>query len=255
MVGTCIILVQSSCRSQVAFKTLGTDSTTVSCATNNAARALEDVGSVGGTAMILGRIHIMRTTLLTFCLVAFAATATADEVGITPDLMSITVETAAGPVEIMRDQDTEARMGEPWVRTSRPCPNFCIQPMTPAEGVTTIGELEVLEFLQSGAAILVDGRVRRQYEEGTIPGAISVPYTEAADRLGELGCEIDFDGWICEGDIPSVVLFCNGPWCGQSPTAARRMIEAGFPAENIYYYRGGMQNWHMLGLTVVPGAS
>jgi rhodanese-related sulfurtransferase len=85
---------------------------------------------------------------------------------------------------------------------------------------------------------------RSQFEEGTIPGAISVPYLEAADRLGELGCEIDFDGWICEGDLPQVVLFCNGPWCGQSPTAARRMIEAGFPAENISYYRGGMQNWN-----------
>ena len=79
-----------------------------------------------------------------------------------------------------------------------------------------------------------------------------MPYTEAADRLGELGCEVDFDGWICE-EVPRVVLFCNGPWCGQSPTAARRMIEAGYPAEQIYYYRGGMQNWNMLGLTVVPG--
>jgi rhodanese-related sulfurtransferase len=29
------------------------------------------------------------------------------------------------------------------------------------------------------------------------------------------------------------------------------MIEAGFPAEKIYYYRGGMQAWRMLGLTVV----
>ena len=31
---------------------------------------------------------------------------------------------------------------------------------------------------------------------------------------------------------------------------ARRMIEAGFPAEKIYYYRPGMQGWRMLGLTV-----
>ncbi|MDF1873231.1 MAG: rhodanese-like domain-containing protein, partial [Vannielia sp.] len=45
----------------------------------------------------------------------------------------------------------------------------------------------------------------------------------------------------------------NGPWCGQSPTAARRMIEAGYPADKIYYYRGGMQMWQMLGLTVVAG--
>ncbi|GAA5076829.1 rhodanese-like domain-containing protein [Roseibacterium beibuensis] len=198
----------------------------------------------------------MRKALMTLCALAFAAPALAqDEVGITPDMMSVTVETANGPVEIMRNQDTSATVGAFWQQTSRPCPNFCIQPMVPAPGVTPVGELEVLEFLQSGDAILVDGRIRPQYEEGTIPGAISVPYTEAADRLGDLGCEVDFDGWICEGDLPNVVLFCNGPWCGQSPTAARRMIEAGFPAENLYYYRGGMQNWNMLGLTVMPGGA
>jgi rhodanese-related sulfurtransferase len=197
----------------------------------------------------------MRGLLLGLSLAVVASTASADGVGITKDILSVTVQTPGGPVEIMRNQDPEARLGEPWIQTSRPCPNFCIQPMSPAPGVTTIGELEVLEFLQSGDAVLVDGRIRPQYEEGTIPGAVSVPYTEAADRLGEFGCEIDFDGWLCEGDVTAVVLFCNGPWCGQSPTAARRMIEAGFPAEKIFYYRGGMQNWNMLGLTVMPGAS
>lgn len=197
----------------------------------------------------------MRGILLALPLAVITTTAAADEVGITADIMSVTVQTTNGPVEIMRNQDTEARLGEPWVKTSRPCPSFCIQPMSPASGVTTIGELEVLEFLQSGDAVLVDGRIRPQYEEGTIPGAISVPYNEAADRLGEFGCEVDFDGWICEADVPAVVLFCNGPWCGQSPTAARRMIEAGFPAEKIFYYRGGLQSWNMLGLTVMPGAS
>ena len=197
----------------------------------------------------------MRAILLIFFVAAVSGPVLADDVGITKDIMSVTVDTTKGPVEIMRNQDNDARLAEPWVQTSRPCPNFCIQPMSPAAGVTTIGELEVLEFLSSGDGVLVDGRIRSQYEQGTIPGAISVPYTEAADRLGEFGCEIDFDGWVCEANVPNVVLFCNGPWCGQSPTAARRMIEVGYPAEKIYYYRGGMQNWNMLGLTVMPGAS
>ena len=125
--------------------------------------------------------------------------------------------------------------------------------MVPAPGVKPIGELEVIAALQDPDTVVADGRIRAEFEAGTIPGAVSVPYTEAADRLGELGCAPDFDGWICEGERKKVVLFCNGPWCGQSPTAARRMIEAGFPAENISYYRGGMQNWQGLGLTVVPG--
>lgn len=196
----------------------------------------------------------MRSLLFFFSLAVFSGPVVAQDVAITKDIMSVMVETPNGPVEIMRNQDTDARLAEPWVQTSRPCPSFCIQPMSPAPGVTTIGELEVLEVLRSGDGMLVDGRIRSQYEEGTIPGAVSVPYLEAADRLGEFGCEIDFDGWICEGELQKVVLFCNGPWCGQSPTAARRMIEAGYPAEKIYYYRGGMQSWNMLGLTVTPGA-
>ena len=182
-----------------------------------------------------------------------AGAASADPVGITKEMMSATVETPSGPVEISRIQDTANMVTGEWALTSRPCPEFCIQPMTPAEGVTTIGELEVIAFLQNPDARVIDGRIRPEFEAGTIPGAISVPYTEAADRLGELGCLADFDGFDCGEDVPTVVLFCNGPWCGQSPTAARRMIEAGYPAEKIFYYRGGMQVWRALGLTVVPG--
>jgi rhodanese-related sulfurtransferase len=182
-----------------------------------------------------------------------AGTAFADPVGITKDTMSVVVETAKGPVEISRIQDTENTIDAGWTLTSRACPPFCIQPMTPAEGVTTIGELELLAFLQDPEALVIDGRIRPQFEAGTIPGAVSVPYNEAADRLGELGCEPDFDGYECPEGVPTVALFCNGPWCGQSPTAARRMIEAGYPPEKIFYYRGGMQVWQSLGLTVVSG--
>ena len=175
----------------------------------------------------------------------------ADTVGITPDVMAFDIPTDTGVQTISRNQDEANMVTGEWARTSRPCPNFCIQPMTPAEGVTTIGELELIAMLQDPAAMVIDSRVTSNFEGGAIPGAVNIPYTEAADRLDELGCEIDFDGFICEGEaVKSVALYCNGPWCGQSPTAARRMIKAGFPAEKIAYYRGGMQVWRMLGLTV-----
>lgn len=189
--------------------------------------------------------------VLTVAFLVAASTAGADPVGITPDMMSVTVDTASGPVEIMREQDNDAVIEGDFARIARPCPNFCIQPMVPAPGVTPVGELEMLGFLTDPNVVVIDGRVRPDFDTGAIPGAVNVPYTEAADRLGELGCEPDFDGWICDGEgVKSAALYCNGPWCGQSPTAARRMIEAGFPAEKLYYYRGGMQMWRMLGLTV-----
>jgi rhodanese-related sulfurtransferase len=182
-----------------------------------------------------------------------AAPAFGQGVNITPDTASVTVETLSGPLEINRIQDTDHVVTGEWARTSRPCPDFCIQPMSPAEGVTTIGELELLAALQDPDVTVVDSRTPDWYAGGTIPGAVNMPYTEMTDRLGELGCELDFEGWDCT-NARQVALFCNGLWCGQSPEAIRRMIEEGFPADRISYYRGGMQSWRVLGLTVTqPG--
>lgn len=121
--------------------------------------------------------------------------------------------------------------------------------MSPAPGVTPVGELELLELLQAPDAIVVDSRTYEWFSSGAIPGAINIPYTEIADALGQLGCEPDFDGWDCS-EAKRVALYCNGAWCGQSPSAIRIMVGLGYPAERIFYYRGGMQSWRLLGLIV-----
>ncbi|MBO6521222.1 MAG: rhodanese-like domain-containing protein [Rhodospirillales bacterium] len=165
---------------------------------------------------------------------------------------SVTVQTKDGPVEIMRNQDTEATINPTYAKTSRKCPPFCIQPMQVAPGVTTVGEVELLEFAKAGGK-LIDGRTVEWHLEGTIPGAINMPYTQMAERLDEIGCTKTSDGkWDC-ANAEKVLLFCNGPWCGQSPMAIKAMLREGYPADKILYYRGGMQAWHTLGLTVVEG--
>lgn len=195
----------------------------------------------------------MNKFVLSLALIGLAGPAVAETaVGITKDMPTATVETESGPVEIGRIQDTENEVTGEWARTSRPCPNFCIQPMTPADGVTTIGELELIEFLQDPDSVVIDSRTSDWFAGGTIPGAINIPYSFVLDELGQLGCEPDFDGWDCDG-AKRVALFCNGIWCGQSPTAIRNMIKAGYPAERIHYYRGGMQVWRLLGLSVTGG--
>jgi rhodanese-related sulfurtransferase len=192
----------------------------------------------------------MKTLALTIALVMGTGTAMAQtEVGITKDAASVTVQTANGPVQINRIKDTANEISGEWALTSRPCPDFCIQPQIPAAGVSTIGELELIEMLQDLEAVVVDSRTRDWFNGGTIPGAINIPYTVIVDELAQLGCEPGFDGWDCQ-DAKRAALFCNGVWCGQSPTAIRAMISAGYPADRIYYYRGGMQIWRMLGLTV-----
>lgn len=196
---------------------------------------------------------MMKKLMLTIAFAFASGMALADvEVGITKDMASFTVETPSGPVEVSRIQDRENKLEGDWAQTSRACPDFCIQPNSPAEGVTTIGELELIEMLQDPEVVVVDSRTRDWFVGGTIPSAINMPYLEVLDQLGQLGCEPDFDGWDCS-EAKEVALFCNGVWCGQSPTAIRSMINAGYPAERISYYRGGMQIWRLLGLTVTGG--
>jgi rhodanese-related sulfurtransferase len=115
-----------------------------------------------------------------------------------------------------------------------------IEPISVAEGARTVGETEVIAHLGAGLPV-VDSRTSDFYQESTIPGASNVPYDEAAARIDELG-----------GDEPTV-FFCNGPQCGQSPAAIRSLLQAGYPPERIFYYRGGLHDWMTLGLPVIPG--
>jgi len=127
-----------------------------------------------------------------------------------------------------------------------------LQPAVPAPGITPVTEFEVLEAIGDPDILLVDMRTQDWFWERTIPGAINIPFTEIAMRLDELGCREAEEGMDCSG-AKTILGFCNGPVCPQSPTAMHAMIREGFPAGKILYYRGGMLDWDALGLTTVPG--
>jgi len=115
-----------------------------------------------------------------------------------------------------------------------------IKPMTLADGVRTVGELEVIEQLESGLAV-IDSRPPDAFATATISGARSIPHTEATDRAGEL-----------DPRRPTV-FFCNGPQCAASPAAIAALLTAGHPPAAILYYRGGLHDWVSLGLPLEPG--
>ncbi len=185
---------------------------------------------------------------------------------------------------IDRIQDKNHVLTGGFAKTSRPCPPFCIHPMHAAPGVTTVGEIELLEFLKNkvekGTGILIDARLPSWYAKGTIPGAVNIPFTTFAlpendpklaktlKRLGATkGYSVNWSDSVYHRENPfgqterrldwdfshakDVLLFCNGPWCDQSPRAIRGLVRLGYPVNKIYYYRGGMQLWTLLGLTVL----
>jgi rhodanese-related sulfurtransferase len=109
-----------------------------------------------------------------------------------------------------------------------------VQPMRIAEGVETIGELELIEHLAAGG-IAIDTRVPESVARGTIPGAEAIPSAEIAAHADRFTPETP------------AVLFCNGPQCAASPRSIRALLEAGCDPAALRYYRGGLQDWISLG--------
>ena len=170
------------------------------------------------------------------------------------------------PVRVQRNQDNDNMLPFEFALTSRPCPPYCIQPMRLAPGVETIGELEVLDYLArigqgEHAVLLVDSREPRWLASGMIPGARNLPWTlfhaksTTPAKIAHL-LEFEFRA-VRNGELwdfnaaKTLIFYCNGPWCGQSPTAIRALLTAGYPPERIKWYRAGMQGWLQLGLTTV----
>ena len=215
--------------------------------------------------MFITNTRIINTLLHISSLLLISSISYAGKVNITKDIDFIEVDIAGKTVKVERNQDTSAVIDPGYAKTSRPCPPFCAQPIIAAEGVKTIGEMEVAQFmngkLKGGRGILVDARTTKWYEKGTIPGSINVPFTHVsrvsgaddftiADALEKFGAVQKGDDWDFS-NVKYLVLWCNGPWCGQSPVAIRGLLNLGYPAEKLYYYRGGMQLWKIFGLNVV----
>lgn len=140
------------------------------------------------------------------------------------------------------------------------------QSMTIAEGVRTVGEVEVLDFIRNKQAtlpneyVLVDSRKKDWFEQMTIPSSVNIPYDEVEydsavpedfERVMRvLSFSKKADGFDFS-HAKTALFFCNGPWCVQSRIAIQKLIKLGYPTEKLLWYRGGLQDWLLFGFTVV----
>jgi rhodanese-related sulfurtransferase len=210
----------------------------------------------------------LRTAALALTVVLSGNLAAADlAVGITRSMDKFEGTLNGEPITIMREQNQSNTVAPAFARTSRKCPPFCIQPSSLENGVETIGEIELIDYVKrmtegDDSILLIDSRTPDWVAKGTIPGAINVPWTKlnpakGADPIsvvdiltGTFGAR-ELEGLWDFSQAKTLVMFCNGAWCGQSPNNIRNLMRFGYPAHKIKWYRGGMQSWEMLGLTTV----
>jgi rhodanese-related sulfurtransferase len=170
---------------------------------------------------------------------------------------------------ISRNQNNKATVDPAFAKTSRPCPPFCIQPTEPfaPAAVETVTELDVIHAARDIAGgdkskLIIDARTKGWAKKGMIPHAVNVPFTKinskalakdpmaVVDLMVDLFGVKDLDGVLDYNNAKTLYLYCNGSWCGQSPAAIRALLTMGYPQSKIKYYRGGMNDWKLLGLTV-----
>ena len=214
---------------------------------------------------------LIATSLISAAILISTSAFSADDVAvkITRDIASVEVTHNGKKTTIMRNQDEKNTVNAAFAKTSRKCPPFCIQPATLAPGVETIGEVEVLDYLAKinagdSSILVIDSRTPDWVKRGTIPGAVNIPWTslnpaQGADPMSITDIlEGQFNVRQLEGlwnfsNAKTLVMFCNGMWCGQSPNNILNLLKFGYPADRIKWYRGGMQDWEILGLSTVPG--
>lgn len=94
---------------------------------------------------------------------------------------------------------------------------------------------ELLRRAESGDVVVLDVRPREEYEAGHIPGAVSVPLEELADRLGDIPADQE------------VVAYCRGAYCVLAHDAVRLLTAHGRTASRL---ADGMLEWRLAELPV-----
>lgn len=190
-------------------------------------------------------------------------------IGIADNYVSISKGVKSIPMSINgedfvleRNQDKNHTISPLYNTTFRGIP----QPIKLADGVETVGELEFIEYMKKAqtnkSILIVDSRTPGWYERLRIPGAVNVPYTNFKEEESayetleyEFDVSISDDKKIDFSKAKTLVVYCNGYWCPQTPLMIKKakysLLNLGYPPQKIKYYRGGMQAWVSLGFTVM----
>lgn len=166
------------------------------------------------------------------------------------------------------------------VQIAGTCPPFCLLPQQLDIPVETVGETEIIDFmmtkLRNGKGVLLDTRSKKAYESDTIPGSVNyfiqiiqkgLGNKEFEDMLLSLGAErrdevsaLDkilestgikdtsmlTDTWDFT-EAKELIVWSSSAMNKSSVTAIEKLLAAGYPAEKLKWYRGGLASWQYWG--------
>jgi len=143
---------------------------------------------------------------------------------------------------------------------NRECPPYCIAPMG-IDGVKSVGELETLDFMKAFKKnrdrLLVDARGSLEYKKSTIPSAVNIPYSMLSPKskyreeiLKLLGVKRYKKSWYFKR-VHKLLIFDNGILDNRAIKIINALVKIGYPKNKLLYYRGGLESWKRVGLTLL----
>jgi rhodanese-related sulfurtransferase len=121
-----------------------------------------------------------------------------------------------------------------------------IQQATLMEQEQRTGEVttaELLQILADQSAYVFDARPHLEYAISHIPGALNVapkPGVEMSQYVSDVA-EIER---VVQDKTATIILYCNGPFCGKSKRLSEELLDAGFT--NVRRYQLGVPTWRAL---------
>jgi rhodanese-related sulfurtransferase/DNA-binding transcriptional ArsR family regulator len=106
------------------------------------------------------------------------------------------------------------------------------------DGARELPREQLRSRVEAGDAVVLDVRPAEEYQAGHIPGAISIPVDELADRINELP----------EGT--EIVVYCRGEYCVLAYDAVRLLTDRGRRAIRL---DDGMLEWRLADMPVDAG--
>ena len=110
--------------------------------------------------------------------------------------------------------------------------------MEGSDGLQPVSRTELLERARQDDVVVLDVRPADEFAAGHIPGAVSVPLEELAQRLDSLPREVE------------IVAYCRGPYCLLAPRAVELLRQRGYEARRL---EDGFPEWRLAGLPIAVG--
>lgn len=178
-----------------------------------------------------------------------------DKVKITPDISYVYIYHKGKAVKAHRIQNTKHKLTGEYAKTHRPGTH--IQPINLKNGVKTVGEVEVLQFMKNKVnkkkGMIIDVRDKSAYAKESLPSAVNIPIkiTKNNAAMKKILKSLGMKSAQEANRAMQLTIYCDGPWSKKSTEMVNTLLAHGYPADKIKFYRGGFQMWKILGFTTV----